>query len=510
MTIFKEYTQYDGLGLAELVRTKQVSAADLLETAISKTEALNPKLNAINYKLYDLAEATLREGLPDGQFTGVPFLLKDLNAWCAGVPSSGGNRILKDISAPYDSEFVKRLKATGINIFGRTTTPEFGITPFTEPELWGAVHNPWNLDHTAGGSSGGSAAAVAAGIVPIASAGDGGGSTRIPASCCGIFGLKPSRGRVPTGPDRGELWRGFSVETILSRSVRDSAAMLDAISGTDTGTFYAAPHQPKAFLDEVNIPISKLRIAFTKKPFLSHDIHSDCLTGLDKTVQLLQALGHELIEVDPQFDGEKFAINFMKIIVAETYADLQYLDADLQYLEFLTRRKITSKDCELSTYCLSLLGGALSAGEYADAARQLQFAARKLSQFCENYDLLLTPTLAHPPVKIGALQPSATQRKLMKFVATLDAGWLLKATKTVETLAKRAFWFSPNTAPFNVSGQPAMSVPLHWNPQNLPIGMQFAAPFGREDILLRLATQLEQAQPWGDRPPNRRRFLHSD
>ncbi|MEG4214987.1 amidase [Microcoleus sp. Pol14C6] len=494
MSGFPDYQQYDGLGLAELVQAKQVTPAELLEAAIARIEAYNPVINAVIYKMYEQARMLVNHDLPEGSFKGVPFLLKDLRSMYAGVPTSSGNRLLRNISANHDSELVRRFKAAGVVILGKTNTPEFGITPYTEPKTWGVTRNPWDLDRTPGGSSGGSAAAIAAGMVPIAGAGDGGGSARIPASCCGIFGLKPSRGRIPTGPIAGELWRGFSTETVLSRSVRDSAAMLDAISGSDVGATYLSPPQVRPYLDEVTTAPGKLRIAFTTHPFLGDVVHEDCINGLQATIKLLQELGHEVVEDRPKFDGEAFALNFMRIVVGETRADIEWATKS-------TQRKVTAEDFELGTYCLGLLGEALSAADYAKAARQLQVEARKIGQFFAQYDVLLTPTLSQPPIPIGSLQPSSGKEFLMNLVARTNASWLLKVMKTIEPLARQVFNFTPYTAPFNVTGQPAMSVPLYWNEAGLPVGMQFVGKFGMEATLFRLAGQLEYAKPWSDRLP---------
>lgn len=491
---FLEYRQYDALGLAELVRTKQVTPEEILDAAITEIETHNPTINAVIYTMYDQARLSIQRGLPKGLFTGAPFLLKDLRSTYAGVPTSSGNGLLSQIPASHDSELVRRLKATGVVILGKTNTPEFGITPYTEPKAWGATRNPWNLSRTSGGSSGGSAAAVAIGMVPIAGAGDGGGSTRIPASCCGIFGLKPSRGRVPTGPDVGELWRGFATEAILSRTVRDSAAMLDAIAGSDVGAPYFSPPKEGLYLDEVKIAPGKLRIAFTSEPFLGYQVHEECIQGLQATVKLLQELGHEVVEGTPKFDGESFALNFMRVVVAETRADIEWATQ-------LTKRRLSYDDFELGTYCLGLLGEALSAADYAKAVRQLQMDARKIGQFFEHYDVLITPTLSQLPIPIGSLQPSVDKQVLMSLVARTNAGWLLRSMRTIESLAKSAFNFTPYTAPFNVTGQPAMSVPLYWSKVGLPIGMQFVGKFGMEGTLFRLAGQLEDAQPWHQRYP---------
>ncbi len=494
MTTFPEFGKFDGLGLAELVRTRQVAPADLVEEAIRRIEAHNPRLNAVVYKMYEQARAAAKGDLPDGPFRGVPFLLKDLLSTCAGVPTSSGTRLMKNVPMPHDSEMVRRFKATGAVILGKTNTPEFGLMPYTEPEALGAAHNPWDLTRTPGGSSGGSAAAVAARLVPLASGGDGGGSIRIPASCCGLFGLKPSRGRTPTGPDMGEIWHGFAQEHVLTRSVRDSAAMLDAVAGADVGAPYVAPPQARPFLQEVTTEPGHLRIAFTQHPFLGSTVHDDCKKGLEATVHLLQQLGHEVIEAAPQIDGQAFSIAFLTIVAAETRADMELAAK-------VSKGKLSLANFEVSTYSMGLLGKALSAADYANAARYLQTAAREVGRFFEPYDVLLTPTLSQPPVAIGALQMSGGELTLSRLIGRLDAGWLLNALGVIKPVAAQTFQFVPYTPVFNVTGQPAMSVPLHWNEAGLPIGMHFVGRLGDEATLFRLAGQLERAQPWFDRAP---------
>jgi amidase len=494
MTTLSEYHKCDGLGLAELVRTRQVTPADLVEEAIRRIEAHNPKLNAIVYKMYEQARAAAKGDLPDGPFRGVPFLLKDLLSTYAGVPTSSGTRLMKNVPMPHDSEMVRRFKATGAVILGKTNTPEFGLMPYTEPEALGAAHNPWDLSRTPGGSSGGSAAAVAARLVPLAGGGDGGGSIRIPASCCGLFGLKPSRGRTPTGPDIGEIWHGFAQEHVLTRSVRDSAAMLDAVAGADVGAPYVAPPQARPFLQEVTTEPGHLRIAFTHRPFLGSTVHDDCKKGLEATVRLLQQLGHEVIEAAPQIDGQAFSIAFLTIVAAE-------IRADMELAAKVSKGKLSLANFEVSTYSMGLFGKALSAVDYANAARYLQTAAREVGRFFEPYDVLLTPTLSQPPVAIGALQMSGGELTLSTLIGRLDAGWLLNALGVIKPVAAQTFQFVPYTPVFNVTGQPAMSVPLHWNEAGLPIGMHFVGRLGDEATLFRLAGQLERAQPWFDRAP---------
>jgi amidase len=489
---FADYTRYDGLGLAELVRRKDVSPQELLDAAIERIEAHNPALNAVIRTRYAQAREEAARVDLDAPFAGVPFLVKDLLATLAGEPTASGNRVLGALAMPHDSELVRRFRRAGLVILGRTNTPEFGLTPYTEPESLGPTRNPWSAAHSPGGSSGGSAAAVAARMVPLASGGDGGGSIRIPASCCGLFGLKPSRGTTPTGPDFGELWHGFAIEHVISRSVRDSAAMLDATAGADGGAPYAAPAKARPYLQEVGADPGRLRIAFTRQPLFGRRVHADCIAALDAGVRLLQSLGHEVEEATPPVDGEACALAFVTVLAGETRALIEQVSRALG-------RKPRAADFEAATYSLGLLGHSFSAAAYVDSIATLQLAARKMAPFFERHDVLLTPTLGAPPALIGALQPTPVEQRLMRAVNALNAGWLLKALGAIQPLADKTFDYIPFTPLFNVTGQPAMSVPLHWNAAGLPIGLQFAARLGDDAILLRLAGQLERAQPWYDR-----------
>jgi amidase len=493
MIPFTDYTRHDGLGLAALVRSGDVSAAELLETALARIETHNPALNAVIRTRNAQVRAEAMQVDRAAPFAGVPFLLKDLIATLAGEPTANGNRLLANLPMPRDSELVRRFRAAGVLIAGRTNTPEFGLTPYTEPRLFGPTHNPWSLAHSPGGSSGGSAAAVAAGLVPLASGGDGGGSIRIPASCCGLFGMKPSRGMTPTGPEFGELWHGFAIEHVLSRSVRDSAAMLDATAGADLGAPYAAPVQARPFLAEVSTEPGRLRIAVTREPLFGHGaVHADCVAGLEATAGLLESLGHHVEEAAPPLDREACALAFVTVLAGETRAEIEYLAQ-------LTQRRTHAADFEAATYSLGLLGHSISAATCAGAMRTLQLTARTMAPFFERHDVLLTPTLAAPPALIGALQPSAGEQRLMRIVNALNAGWLLNALGVIKPLAAKTFDYMPYTPLFNVTGQPAMSVPLHWNAAGLPIGMQFVAKLGDDATLFRLAGQLERARPWFDR-----------
>ncbi|HEY0857629.1 MAG TPA: amidase [Albitalea sp.] len=492
MISFADYTRLDGLAMAELVRRGEASAPELLETAIARIEQHNPALNAVIRTRYEQARAESRQVDLQAPFAGVPFLVKDLIATLAGEPTGHGSRHLASIAMPRDSELVRRWRAAGVVMVGRSNTPEFGLTPYTEPAAFGATRNPWSAAHSPGGSSGGSAAAVAARLVPIASGGDGGGSIRIPASCCGLFGLKPSRGMTPTGPEFGELWRGFAIEHVITRSVRDSAAMLDATAGEDGGAPYAAPGRPRALLDEVGREPGRLRIAFSHRPLFGRHVHADCIAAVEASARLLESLGHVVEEAAPPVDGEACAVAFVTILAGEVWAEIEAVSR-------LLGRRPRARDYEPATYSLGLLGRSLSAAAAAGAARTLQLAGRGMAPFFERHEALLTPTLATPPALIGALQPSAAETGAMRVVNALGAGWLLNAMGVVTPLANKTFDYMPYTPLFNATGQPAMSVPLHWNDAGLPIGVQFVARLGGEATLLRLAGQLERAKPWFDR-----------
>jgi amidase len=494
MSGFSDYDKYDGLGLAELVRKEEVKPSELVEEAISRIERLNPQLNAVIYKMYEQAREAANKDLPDGPFKGVPFLMKDIVMAYAGVPLTNGSRFFKDYIPDHDSELVKRFKAAGIIVLGKTNLPEFGLVPITEPELFGPTSNPWDLARTPGGSSGGSAAAVAARMVPLAHASDGGGSIRIPASCCGVFGLKPTRGRNPIGPDFSEAWRGLHCDHVLTRSVRDSAAMLDATAGPDIGALYYAVPPARPFLSEVGTDPGKLRIAFTSEPFLGAIVDKDCVKGLEATAKLCQDLGHEVVEAAPQIDGKAFARAFLMMVCVETKATIEEGEVRLN-------RKASFKDFEPSTWALGLLGRQCRAPELSRSLNLVQLMARQIGEFFEKYDVMLTPTLARPPVVTGALQPKGSQLVAMQLLGRLNAGGLINRLSGIDVLAQRAFGFIPYTPLFNVTGQPAMSVPLYWNDEGLPIGMQFVGRYGDEGTLFRLASQLEKARPWSRRIP---------
>ena len=490
---FSDYDKYDGLGMAELIRKKKVSPGELVEEAISRIETHNPKINAVVQKLYERARTAAKGKLPDGPFQGVPFLIKDLHATLEGLPTSHGNKLWKNVPAKITTEIVKRWEDSGAIVVGRTNTPEFGLLPYTESDTLGPAFNPWDTTRSPGGSSGGSGAAVAARMVPLASGGDGGGSIRIPSSACGIFGLKPTRGRTPTGPIIGESWSGFDIDHVLTRSVRDSAAMLDATQGADVGAPYIIP-EAGPFLKEVGRKPGKLKIAFSTKPMLGKSVHADCIKGVEETVALLKELGHEVVEDAPVINGEEFSYRFLTILAGQ-------IRADIEEAAEAAGKKVSVDDFDITTFGTGLFGTILKASDYARAMRYLQSVSREIGRFFEGYDVLLTPVLSQPPVKIGALKPSASEQSQIKLIARTGATWILEAMNVIRPLAAQTYEFIPWTPVFNVTGQPAMSVPLHWNEAGLPIGMHFISKWGDETTLFRLAGQLEKAKPWFDKAP---------
>jgi amidase len=468
---FKEYGSYDGIGLADLVRTKQVSANELLDEAIVRTARVDPQINAVVVKHYDDAKRQIDKGLADGPFTGVPFLLKDLEN-LEGTRTTFGASIYKDNVADHSGTLAQRFLDAGLTIFGKTSSPEFGLMPTTESRLFGPTRNPWNLAHSSGGSSGGAAAAVAARILPVAHASDGGGSIRIPASACGVFGLKPTRARNPLGPDRGEGWAGFSCGHVVSISVRDSAAMMDAIHGPEPSSPYMAPPPERPFLEEVGRDPGKLRIAFTDKSPYGEAIDSQIAAATREVAALLAGLGHEVEERAPVLAADPAAV--MATIVSANTA------LNVRLAEQRFGRTMTDGDFEILTLASANNAQKASGTDYVAAQLSAFQISRSLATFFESCDVFLCPTLCLPPLRIGELN---TMSEDLSHIAPILRRYM------------------PATSMFNMSGQPAMSVPLAWNSAGLPLGMMFAGRFGDEATLFRLAAQLEEARPWKDKLP---------
>lgn len=465
---------HDALGLAEQVRQRKVSPTELLEDAIERAEALNPRFNFMAQRHYDLARATIAQGLPEGPFTGVPWLLKDLNTYVAGEVTENGSRFYRGDRAAVTSELVLRQQRAGFVVFGKTTAPEFGLSATTENKLTGDTRNPWNPQHITGGSSGGAGAAVSARVIPAAHATDGGGSIRIPASCCGLFGLKPSRGRIPMGPTRTEGWGGLSVHHAVTHSVRDSAAIMDATHGLELGSRYSAPSPDGSFLSQVGKAPGRLRIALMLSPIAGSPVDPEAIEAARAAARLCESLGHHVEEAAPRLDaGAVGAASF--VLTASSLA------ADL-----VDRAKATGlvpgPDL-LEPITLAFLGyGRQTTGmDFARANNTLQAAAVTMAQFMADYDLILSPTLAASPLELGQIN--------------LSAGLDFRAW------GERIATFSPFTQLANLTGQPAMSVPLAMSASGLPMGVMFTGRYGAEALLFQIAGQLEAAAPWVGRRP---------
>ncbi|MGD0190140.1 MAG: amidase family protein [Rhizomicrobium sp.] len=471
---FPEYGDYDALGLADLVRNKDVKPIELVDEAISRAESLNPGLNAIVFNAFEMARDAAKNGVAQGKFTGVPILLKDLRAGAKGMPTRNGSRMSPTAPAEYDCTLVARYREAGLIPLGKTNVPEFGIVPTTEPKLYGPARNPWNLEKSTGGSSGGSAAAVAARIVPIAHATDGGGSVRIPASCCGLVGLKVSRGRITQGPDAADSTSGLSVDHVVTRSVRDCAAALDISSAPDLGDPYFAPPAPGSYLDGLAMPSKRLTVAITRTGTTGKLHHPEVTEALDKTAKLLESLGHHVEDVRPPLEHGDMTPAFLTLwsgnmaLAVDSISRATGITPSLDVLEGLT-------------YGLYVVGSQVTAVEHMVAQQTMNRAARTMARFHTKFDVWLTATLGAPPNPLGMID--------------LEEQYALRAMTPLMD-------YVPYTSWQNATGQPAISLPLHWSADGLPLGVQFVGRTGDEMTLLQLAAELEQASPWSARCPD--------
>ena len=461
----------DATDLAALVRSGAASPVELVDDAIARIERLDPTINAVIHERFEAARAEAAGPIPDGPFRGVPFLVKDLGCEIADEPHAMGNRALAaaNARATHDSYLYEAIRGAGLITLGRTNTPELGGTITTEPVAFGPSRNPWNPDHSTGGSSGGSAAAVAAGMVPMGHAGDGGGSIRVPASECGLVGLKPSRGRISHGPTLGESWAGFTTDGVVSRSVRDTATMLDAISRRRVGDPYAASPPMRPFAAEVGTDPGRLRVGLAPD-HQGVTTDPECVVAVERAGALLAELGHEVEIAQPAaFSDEEFSQHFVTIVAVATAIDFDTIGATIG-------RPVEENDVEPSNWVMGSLGRAVSAADYVHSINWVHAWSRRLQAWWEDFDVLVSPVIAVPPPPIG---------------------WLSDPELGTERLTSILQF----TAQFNSSGQPAVSLPLHWSSDGLPIGVQFAGPIDDEALLIRLASQLESAAPWADRVP---------
>jgi amidase len=473
-----DLARMDATAQAELVKDGEASPAELAEAAIARIEALNPELNAVIHPLFEKGLESAKGKLPDGPFRGVPFLLKDLIAHSAGDPMHEGMKHLRDIgwTEATDTELVRRFRAAGFVILGRTNCPELGILPTTEPEAHGPTRNPWDTGRSPAGSSGGSGAAVASGMVPVAHASDGGGSIRMPASAGGLVGLKPSRGRVSLAPEFGDVMTGLVAEHVVTRSVRDSAAILDLTHGVAPGDPYGAPTPQRPYLEEVGADPGRLRVGvMTSAPNGQFEVHPDCVAGAEAAGRFLESLGHAIeISHPASIDDPAYTERFIQRWTAGVAWNLDYWSRR-------TGAPVGEAGVEASTWALAQMGRSFGGPEYLGALEYQQRTARDAADWWEQgFDLLLTPTMGEPPTLLGTFEPEPGNPASPVF-------------RSIPTAGFTAFW--------NSTGQPAISLPLHWTEDRLPIGIQLVGPYGREDLLIRVAAQLEEAQPWRDRRP---------
>ena len=467
----------DATYLAQQVAKGAVSADELLDEALARVAAMNPALNAVVLMQEQTARDAIKAGLPDGPFRGVPFLIKDLGAEAIDFPSHSGSNLLENTKYTYDSEIYRRMRATGVVTFGRTTSPEGGVGPVTESAVYGGpTRNPWDVSRTSGGSSGGSGAAVAAGIVPMAHGSDGGGSVRIPASSSGLFGFKATRARFPDGPAAGEGWAGMAIDGFLSRSVRDNAAMMDACAGPDKGAPYAAPAMEMSYRDAIARPPRRLRIAVCDTSFTGAAIDPECKAAVDATAKTLESLGHTVFPGCPDADHDGMMRAWTRIVACGTASWI------LNTLAAKGREMQQGDLMGVARSAVSFAQG-ISGADYLNDVNKIHAYGRQMAAAFDTCDIILSATLAEPPAEVGRFSHDRDDYENYR----VGAGGV--------------FEYSPFCAAFNASGQPAASVPLHWTESGLPVGVHLAAPFGDDATLIALCAELEQATPWAHRRP---------
>lgn len=486
-----DYTSCDATELAARVRRGEAEPVDLVERAIAAIEAVNPRLNAVMHPMFEAARAAAR-GLPDGPLRGVPMVVKDYDGFVKGEPFTAGTRFLEGFVPEQESVALARLRRAGAVFVAKTNLPELAILGTTEGRLKGPARNPWNPEHSTGGSSGGSAALVAARTVPLGHGGDGGGSLRIPASHCGLVGLKTTRGRITQAPHFGESWGGYVSWGCLARSVRDAALVVDVMAGPEPGDPYAAPPLERPLAAEVGAPPGRLRVAFTAGSLFGKGTHPEAEAAVEAAARLLADLGHEVEETRPDFDREALC----RAYLTQTAASVS---SEIEEMAHWVGRKPAPRYFEPATWFLYQLGRRLSAAELQTARDAGQAAGRSLAAFFARHDLLVTPTVAYPPVRLGQLALKPAEAAALAVLRVLPVGAGLRAI--LAQLADKSLELTPNTQLFNQTGQPAVSLPLHMTADGLPIGVQFAARYAEDALLVRVAAQIEEAKPWKDRCP---------
>lgn len=490
---FEEYVQHDAIGLADLVRRGELKPSELVNAALSRAEAVQPRLNALVRRMDEEHRRQLQQPLDTSHpFVGVPFLLKDLFQEVAGWPMGSGSRSMQSIKAEADSDVVRRWRQAGLIFVGQTNTPEFGARNVTEPHAGGPSRNPWDLTRTPGGSSGGSASAVAAGVVPMAGANDGGGSIRIPAACCGLFGLKAGRGRISMGPLFGEGMNGAAVQGVLSRSVRDTAASLNVLQGPEPHAPYFMPPPQRSYLEAANEPPRRLRIGFSWASPLGTEVHPQARRAVEEAARLLESLGHHVEEAAPDVDGVQLSQDFLL-----SWFACQAVIVD----DIISKGSAFARDFEPDTRAMAAVGRSVGGPELVRSQSRWNEHVQALSRFHQRFDFWLSPTLSAPPIRIGEMDTPRSLQLINELASGLRLSGLLRHTPQFKQVTTQNLAWTPYTQLANITGRPAMSVPLHWTQEGLPLGVQFTGALDSEFTMLQLAFQLEAAQPWFTRRP---------
>jgi amidase len=490
----QEYVDNDATGLAEQIASGTTNAGEVLDIALDQYHRLNPKLNAVCQPMFEIARDRANQPL-NGPLAGVPILIKDAIQDYAGLPTGNGSKVFSRIPATRHSHIVQRLLNAGAVIIGKTNTPELALKGVTDPQAFGHTRNPWDVTRTPGGSSGGSAAAVAAGMVPLAGANDGGGSIRIPAACCGLFGLRPSRGRVSVGPAHGEIWEGASSDLVVCRSVRDAALSMDILAGPNQGDPFVTTSPETSFRELAERDPGVLRIGYSTRSPVDTPVHPEAVRAVENAVQTLRSLGHEVVEAEPDYDGQALARCYLNMYFGQVAATLdQARETGARDDEF-----------ELLTRTLAAFGRGLTSASYINSHRQWNQFSQALGTFYQQHDLYLTPAIAHPPIRHEQAELPPGQARALRWLTAsgllpMLARWGVM-DNMVEDMARKNLTYVPFTQLANLTGTPAMSVPLHWTDEGLPLGVQFCGPSASEPLLLQLASQLEQAQPWAHKRP---------
>lgn len=494
-----DYTDCDATELADRVRTGAVHPTELVETAIRAIEEVDGPLNAVVHRMYGAAKTSAEGVLPDGPFRGVPMVVKDFDGFVAGAPFTASTRFMEGWIPNHDSEAIARLRRAGFLFLAKTNCPELAILGTTEPEWRGPTRNPWNIDHSTGGSSGGTAALVAARAVPLGHGGDGGGSLRIPASACGLVGLKTTRGRIPLGPDQGEGWGGYVQWGVLTRTVRDTAAVVDVMSGPMPGDPYMAPPLERPLSEEVGADPGKLRIGFWTGSLFGREVHPENVAAVQGAARALEHLGHHVVPARPEFDRDRLVLAYLTQVAVGVAAEIDDFAQLRNHVAGSGKHVPQASQFEPATWFLAQLGRSLSALDLQRARDAVQAAGRATARFHEQYDLFLCASTASPPVRIGELALKSSERLGLAALRRAPVPAVLR--RVLEGLADNNLERTPNTQLFNQTGQPAISLPMHLTADGLPIGIQLAAKFGGEATLVRVAAQLEAAHPWIGRRP---------